>query len=102
MIFYHQASNDPQFLKTIGFGDKEGVDTNMRVKITVYHVKERLTGTVSTFQCLLQIPRRFMKINGGGSSWFESTPLSSFMINPKLRKCYGSFCSDCPFQNSFL
>ncbi|XP_048772482.2 inositol polyphosphate-4-phosphatase type I A-like isoform X2 [Ostrea edulis] len=42
-----EASNDPQFLKTIGFGDKEGVDINMRVKIMVYHVKERLTGTMS-------------------------------------------------------
>lgn len=42
-----EGSNDPQFLKTIGFGDKDGVDLNMRVKITVYHVKERLTGTMS-------------------------------------------------------
>nr|XP_022326682.1 type II inositol 3,4-bisphosphate 4-phosphatase-like isoform X3 [Crassostrea virginica] len=42
-----EGSNDPQFLKTIGFGDKDGVDLNMRVKIMVYHVKERLTGTMS-------------------------------------------------------
>lgn len=46
-LLFYQGSNDPQFLKTIGFGDKDGVDLNMRVKITVYHVKERLTGTVS-------------------------------------------------------
>lgn len=47
LFLFYQGSNDPQFLKTIGFGDKDGVDLNMRVKITVYHVKERLTGTVS-------------------------------------------------------
>lgn len=51
-LLFYQGSNDPQFLKTIGFGDKDGVDLNMRVKITVYHVKERLTGTVS-----IRLPR---------------------------------------------
>ena len=43
---YFQESNNPQFLKTVGFGDSGGVDTCTRVKITVYHVKERMTGTV--------------------------------------------------------
>ncbi|VDI01176.1 inositol polyphosphate-4-phosphatase [Mytilus galloprovincialis] len=42
-----EKTNCPQFLKTIGFGDSNGIDTNTRIKLTVYHVKERLTGTMS-------------------------------------------------------
>lgn len=37
------------YLKTIGFGDNSGVDTSTRVRLTVYNVKERMTGTVSVF-----------------------------------------------------
>ena len=43
-----QKNCDPKFLKTIGFGDMNGVDTSTRVRLTVYNVKERMTGTVST------------------------------------------------------
>ncbi|XP_063415240.1 inositol polyphosphate-4-phosphatase type I A-like isoform X8 [Mytilus trossulus] len=42
-----EKTNSPQFLKTIGFGDSSGIDTNTRIKLTVYHVKERMTGTMS-------------------------------------------------------
>ncbi|XP_052089597.1 inositol polyphosphate-4-phosphatase type I A-like isoform X6 [Mytilus californianus] len=42
-----EKTNSPQFLKTIGFGDSTGIDTNTRIKLTVYHVKERMTGTMS-------------------------------------------------------
>ena len=42
-----QKSCNPQFLKTIGFGNSDSVDTATRVKITVYHVVERMTWTVS-------------------------------------------------------
>ncbi|KAL3880724.1 hypothetical protein ACJMK2_032942 [Sinanodonta woodiana] len=41
-----EGNNSPHFLKTIGFGDGARLDTNSRVKITVYHVKERMTGTM--------------------------------------------------------
>ena len=43
-----QKNCNPKFLKTIGFGDINGVDTSTRVRLTVYNVKERMTGTVST------------------------------------------------------
>lgn len=42
-----QRSSNPMFLKTIGFGDNSGVDTSQRVRLSVYSVKERMTGTVS-------------------------------------------------------
>ncbi|XP_048244074.1 inositol polyphosphate-4-phosphatase type I A-like isoform X1 [Haliotis rufescens] len=38
---------NPQFLRTIGFGGSEGVETGTRVRLTVYHVVERMTGTMS-------------------------------------------------------
>ncbi|KAL8598733.1 hypothetical protein ACOMHN_033297 [Nucella lapillus] len=38
---------NPLFLKTIGFGDMNGVETNTRVRLTVYNVKERMTGTMA-------------------------------------------------------
>ncbi|XP_059146391.1 inositol polyphosphate-4-phosphatase type I A-like isoform X2 [Physella acuta] len=41
-----EKNNNPQFLKTIGFGDKYGIDTSTRVRITVHHVVERMTGTM--------------------------------------------------------
>ncbi|KAK3579951.1 hypothetical protein CHS0354_033469 [Potamilus streckersoni] len=41
-----EGNNSPHFLKTIGFGDGTRLETNTRVKITVYHVKERMTGTM--------------------------------------------------------
>ncbi|XP_050415384.1 inositol polyphosphate-4-phosphatase type I A isoform X1 [Patella vulgata] len=37
---------NPQFLKTIGFGDGENVNLITRVKVTIYHVVERMTGTM--------------------------------------------------------
>ncbi|XP_070197959.1 inositol polyphosphate-4-phosphatase type I A-like isoform X1 [Littorina saxatilis] len=40
-------NNNPLFLKTIGFGDANGVDTSTRVRLTVYNVKERMTGTMA-------------------------------------------------------
>ncbi|XP_029649468.2 inositol polyphosphate-4-phosphatase type I A isoform X2 [Octopus sinensis] len=40
-----ERSNDPQFLKTIGFGTNIKLKT--RVKFTVYHVNERMTNTMS-------------------------------------------------------
>nr|KAG5706290.1 hypothetical protein BaRGS_026072 [Batillaria attramentaria] len=42
-----EKNNNPVFLKTIGFGDSEGVDTSTRVRLTVYNVKERMTGTMA-------------------------------------------------------
>ncbi|KAJ8298356.1 hypothetical protein KUTeg_024887 [Tegillarca granosa] len=43
-----EKNNSPVFLKTVGFGDMtNGVDTCTRVKLTVYNVKERMTGTMS-------------------------------------------------------
>ncbi|RUS89174.1 hypothetical protein EGW08_003053 [Elysia chlorotica] len=42
-----EKSSSPQFLKTIGFGDKYGIDTSTRVRITVHHVVERMTGTMT-------------------------------------------------------
>ncbi|OWF44824.1 type I inositol 3,4-bisphosphate 4-phosphatase-like isoform X2 [Mizuhopecten yessoensis] len=58
-----EKSKSPQFLKTIGFGNLNGVDTCTRVKLTVFHVKERMTGTMSqlgqaifTLQDLLMAP----------------------------------------------
>ncbi|XP_069129846.1 inositol polyphosphate-4-phosphatase type I A-like isoform X1 [Argopecten irradians] len=63
-----EKSRNPQFLKTIGFGNLNGVDTCTRVKLTVFHVKERMTGTMSqlgqvifTLQDLLMAPD--MKLN---------------------------------------
>eukprot|EP00106_Octopus_bimaculoides_P000773 XP_014768215.1 PREDICTED: type I inositol 3,4-bisphosphate 4-phosphatase-like [Octopus bimaculoides] len=40
-----ERSNDPQFLKTIGFG--MNIKLKTRVKFTVYHVNERMTNTMS-------------------------------------------------------
>ncbi|CAG5134316.1 unnamed protein product [Candidula unifasciata] len=42
-----EKSNNPQFLKTIGFGDKFGIDTATKVRLTVHHVVERMTGTMT-------------------------------------------------------
>ncbi|KAK3774656.1 hypothetical protein RRG08_035084 [Elysia crispata] len=42
-----EKNSSPQFLKTIGFGDKYGIDTSTRVRITVHHVVERMTGTMT-------------------------------------------------------
>ncbi|XP_005104317.2 inositol polyphosphate-4-phosphatase type I A isoform X1 [Aplysia californica] len=42
-----EKSTSPQFLKTIGFGDKYGIDTSTRVRLTVHHVVERMTGTMT-------------------------------------------------------
>ncbi|KAH9509933.1 hypothetical protein Btru_044656, partial [Bulinus truncatus] len=42
-----EKSNSPHFLKTIGFGDKFGIDTSTRVRLTVHNVMERMTGTMS-------------------------------------------------------
>lgn len=42
-----EKSSNPQFLKTIGFGDKYGIDTSTRVRVTVHHVVERMTGTMT-------------------------------------------------------
>jgi len=33
----------------VGFGDSNDLDPATRVKVMVYHVKERMTGTVSIF-----------------------------------------------------
>ncbi|GAB1607872.1 inositol polyphosphate-4-phosphatase type I A-like isoform X1 [Argonauta hians] len=40
-----ERNNDPQFLKTIGFG--LNIKLKTRVKFTVYHVNERMTNTMS-------------------------------------------------------
>uniref|UniRef100_A0A2C9LDT4 PH domain-containing protein n=1 Tax=Biomphalaria glabrata TaxID=6526 RepID=A0A2C9LDT4_BIOGL len=42
-----EKDNNPHFLKTIGFGDKFGIDTSTRVRLTVHNVVERMTGTMS-------------------------------------------------------
>lgn len=42
-----EKNNNPLFLKTIGFGDANGLEPCTRVKVTVYNVKERMTGTMS-------------------------------------------------------
>ncbi|XP_052279898.1 inositol polyphosphate-4-phosphatase type I A-like isoform X2 [Dreissena polymorpha] len=42
-----ENNNNPHFLKTIGFGDSGGLEPTMRVKITVFHVKERMTGMMT-------------------------------------------------------
>lgn len=42
-----EKNNSPIFLKTIGFGDASGLEPCTRVKVTVYNVKERMTGTMS-------------------------------------------------------
>lgn len=47
LILFLQKNNNPHFLKTVGFGDSNGLEPTTRVKVTVYHVKERMTGTVS-------------------------------------------------------
>ena len=48
MSFLLQRNNNPLFLKTIGFGDANGLEPCTRVKVTVYNVKERMTGTVGS------------------------------------------------------
>ncbi|KAK3099607.1 hypothetical protein FSP39_006978 [Pinctada imbricata] len=74
-----EESNNPQFLKTIGFGDSKGVDTCTRVRITVYHVKERMTGTMSqlgqavfTLQDVLMAPGMRLRIALQGSDPVDS------------------------------
>ncbi|XP_052794474.1 inositol polyphosphate-4-phosphatase type I A-like isoform X2 [Mya arenaria] len=42
-----EKNNNPHFLKTIGFGDTACLETSTRVKIAIYHVKERMTGTMT-------------------------------------------------------
>ncbi|XP_060565796.1 inositol polyphosphate-4-phosphatase type I A-like isoform X2 [Ruditapes philippinarum] len=42
-----EKNNNPHFLKTVGFGDSSGLEPTTRVKVTVYHVKERMTGTMT-------------------------------------------------------
>ncbi|XP_076468181.1 inositol polyphosphate-4-phosphatase type I A-like isoform X2 [Babylonia areolata] len=61
---------NPMFLKTIGFGDMNGVDTSTRVRLTVYNVKERMTGTMAqlgqaifTLQDVLMAPDMSLTLN---------------------------------------
>ncbi|KAL4230048.1 Type I inositol 3 [Mactra antiquata] len=42
-----EKNNNPHFLKTIGFGDSNGLESSTRVKVTAYHVKERMSGTMT-------------------------------------------------------
>ncbi|PVD35201.1 hypothetical protein C0Q70_06482 [Pomacea canaliculata] len=63
-----ERSSNPMFLKTIGFGDNSGVDTSQRVRLSVYSVKERMTGTMAqlgqaifTLQDVLMAPDMTLK-----------------------------------------
>ncbi|GFR63215.1 type I inositol 3,4-bisphosphate 4-phosphatase [Elysia marginata] len=57
-----EKSSSPQFLKTIGFGDKYGIDTSTRVRVTVHHVVERMTGTMTQLgQAIFTLQDLFLK-----------------------------------------
>ena len=44
------------FLKTIGFGDANGLEPCTRIKVTVYNVKERMSGTVCVVLSVNTLP----------------------------------------------
>ncbi|XP_041359841.1 inositol polyphosphate-4-phosphatase type I A-like isoform X1 [Gigantopelta aegis] len=73
-----EKSCNPQFLKTVGFGNKDSVDTATRVKLTVYHVVERMTWTmfqvgqaVFTLQDVLMNPSSTLTLTLQGSDMKE-------------------------------
>ncbi|ESP02136.1 hypothetical protein LOTGIDRAFT_230548 [Lottia gigantea] len=74
-----EKNGSPQFLKTVGFGDSENVNLMTRVKVTVYHVVERMTGT------MVQLGQSIFTLQDVVTA--DDSTLTVTIKSPELREC---------------